>query len=168
MENKGGILNKRIAVVCASNQNRSVEAHALFMNKGFNQVASFGTSSTCKLPGPTIDKPNIYPFGTPYMKIHDELKRQNAELYKANGVLQMLKRNAKVKEFAERWQDSKQTFDLIFTFEDRVFDTVLDDLANREQETHEPVYIFNINTKDSHEEATIAASQALALIQLVL
>jgi len=79
----------------------------------------------------------------------------------------MLKRNARVKDSPERWQECNKQFDLVFTFEDRVFDTVLEDMASREQQTHEPVYVFNLNTKDSHEEATIAASQALILIQLL-
>jgi RNA polymerase II subunit A C-terminal domain phosphatase SSU72 len=73
--------SKRIAVVCASNQNRSVEAHALFLSKGFKNTFSYGTSSKCKLPGPSIDKPNIYPFGTPYRRIYEELRNQNPELY---------------------------------------------------------------------------------------
>jgi RNA polymerase II subunit A C-terminal domain phosphatase SSU72 len=70
-----------VALVCASNQNRSVEAHALLLNKGYKKVHSYGTSQQCKLPGPSIDKPNIYNFGTPYKRIYDELRRQNAELY---------------------------------------------------------------------------------------
>lgn len=104
----------RIATVCASNQNRSVEAHALLLSKGYKMVRSYGTSATCKLPGPSIDKPNIYPFGTPYRKIYEDLKKQNPELYRANGLLQMLERNSKVKEAPERWQDEKQEkFDFV-------------------------------------------------------
>lgn len=71
---------RKIALVCASNQNRSVETHALLLSKGYKNVFSFGTSGTTKLPGPSIDKPNIYPFGTPYRKIYDDLKRQNPDL----------------------------------------------------------------------------------------
>mmetsp|Transcript_16864 Transcript_16864/g.23468 ORF Transcript_16864/g.23468 Transcript_16864/m.23468 type:complete len:96 (-) Transcript_16864:2926-3213(-) len=66
--------DKTVALVCASNQNRSVEAHALLLSKGFRKLRSFGTSHNCKLPGPSIDKPNIYPFGTPYKKF---LKNSN-------------------------------------------------------------------------------------------
>jgi RNA polymerase II subunit A C-terminal domain phosphatase SSU72 len=71
---------RRIALCCASNQNRSVAAHALFVDKGFKHVSSFGTGSSCKLPGPSLDKPNVYPFGTPYRRIHDELHKQNPDL----------------------------------------------------------------------------------------
>ncbi len=129
--------NAVIALICASNQNRSVEAHATLLNKGYKHVFSYGTSNQCKLPGPSIDKPNVYNFGTPYKKIYEDLKRQNPELYafitvqltlryKSNGLLNMLERNMRVKEAPERWQEESKHFDIIVTFEDRVFDTVVE------------------------------------------
>ena len=39
-----------IAVVCASNQNRSMNAHSLLKESGY-KVESYGTSSHVKLPG---------------------------------------------------------------------------------------------------------------------
>eukprot|EP01117_Protostelium_nocturnum_P019389 TRINITY_DN8398_c1_g1_i2.p1 TRINITY_DN8398_c1_g1~~TRINITY_DN8398_c1_g1_i2.p1 ORF type:complete len:189 (-),score=60.01 TRINITY_DN8398_c1_g1_i2:78-644(-) len=160
--------NNRIALICASNQNRSMEAHYFLMNKGIPNVRSFGTGRTCKLPGPSQDKPNIYPFGTSYQKIFEELKTQNVDLYKSNGVLKMLERNAKVKDAPERWQDEKkQHFDVIITFEDRVFDAVCEDLRTREKEGFQMVHVFNINTKDNHEEATVGANQAYQLITML-
>lgn len=36
----------------------------------------------------------------------------------------MLDRNARVKEAPERWQEEKGRFDIVITFEDRVFDIV--------------------------------------------
>jgi RNA polymerase II subunit A C-terminal domain phosphatase SSU72 len=102
-----------VALVCASNQNRSVEAHAALLNKGYKNIFSYGTSDKCKLPGPSIDKPNIYNFGTPYKKIYDDLRRQNPDLYKANGLLSMLERNIRVKEAPERWQEEKKHFDIV-------------------------------------------------------
>lgn len=34
-------LEKKIALVCASNQNRSVEAHALFLSKGLKKKRNY-------------------------------------------------------------------------------------------------------------------------------
>jgi len=163
------ISDRTVALVCASNQNRSVEAHALLLNKGFKKVRSFGTSHTCKLPGPSVDKPNIYPFGTSYKQIYEELKQQNPELYKANGVLNMLERNMRVKHAPERWQEEKDvSFDLVITFEERVYDIVNEDIMNRDHENKRGVvHVFNLPTRDNHEEAAIAAAHALQLVQLL-
>eukprot|EP01114_Cavostelium_apophysatum_P023849 TRINITY_DN9116_c0_g1_i1.p1 TRINITY_DN9116_c0_g1~~TRINITY_DN9116_c0_g1_i1.p1 ORF type:complete len:196 (-),score=24.34 TRINITY_DN9116_c0_g1_i1:15-602(-) len=157
-----------VALVCASNQNRSVEAHAMLLSKGYKNVWSFGTSNACRLPGPSIDKPNVYPFGTPYKHIYEDLKKQNPELYKSNGLLPMLQRNMKVKPAPERFQDEKRHFDVIITFEDRVFDSVVEDLSNRESDTcGGTVHVFNISTKDNHDEALVGASQALQLVHML-
>lgn len=69
-----------LAVVCASNQNRSMSAHYLLSKKYGMTVSSFGTGSSVKLPGKTRDTPNIYDFGTPYQRMFDDLKQQDEEL----------------------------------------------------------------------------------------
>ena len=69
----------RFAVVCSSNQNRSMEAHNALQKRGF-QVRSFGSGNCVKLPGPTIDKPNIYDFGTPYEQMYQELLNKDKSL----------------------------------------------------------------------------------------
>ena len=62
----------RIAVICSSNMNRSMEAHAYLSKKGFN-VKSFGTGDKVKLPGNAPDRPNIYDFDCSYEEIYNDL-----------------------------------------------------------------------------------------------
>jgi len=153
--------------VCASNQNRSVEAHALLKKKGYN-VNSYGTSNLCKLPGPSQEKPNIYAFGTPYKSMYESLKVQNYDLYKQNGILNMLERNMNVKPAPERWQDTSKHFEIVITFDSRVYDIVVEDLQQRESSgSLSPVYVVNLPVKDTHEEATVGAVHALQLVKMV-
>ena len=44
--------------------------------------------------------------------------------YTQNGLLQMLERNRKIKLYPERFQESEEKFDLIFTCEERCYDIV--------------------------------------------
>ncbi|XP_050378601.1 uncharacterized protein LOC126795916 [Argentina anserina] len=156
----------RYAMVCSSNQNRSMEAHALLKRQGFD-VSSYGTGSHVKLPGPSLREPNVYDFGTPYKQMLDELRRKDPELYKRNGILPMLKRNAAVKLAPQRWQDNAAdgSFDVVFTFEEKVFDMVLEDLHNRDHVLKKCVLIINLEVKDNHEEAAVGARLALELCQ---
>ena len=114
----------RVAVVCSSNMNRSMEAHARLANKGYN-VLSFGTGDKIKLPGPSASQPNVYEFGTLYSEIWADLAAKDEAMYKQTGILHMLDRNRTIKPAPERLQDSERQFDLILTAEERVFDQVL-------------------------------------------
>ncbi|OQR75538.1 RNA polymerase II subunit A C-terminal domain phosphatase SSU72-like, partial [Tropilaelaps mercedesae] len=122
--------NIRFAVVCSSNQNRSMETHLFLSKRGF-KVRSFGTGDKVKLPGNAPDKPNVYDFGTPYETMYQDLMRKDKNLYTNNGILSMLDRNKRIKRAPEKFQQSGDIFDVIFTVEERVYDQVVEGGCSR-------------------------------------
>jgi len=155
----------RIAVVCSSNMNRSMEAHARLKKKGFN-VRSFGTGDKIKLPGPAMNQPNVYEFGTSYDEIHQDLTKKDKSMYKQNGILHMLDRNRMIKARPERLQDCPDKFEVIITAEERVYDQVLDHFSNHGSKEDVMVHLVNIDIQDTQEEATIGAFLFHELSQL--
>ncbi|KAI9187728.1 RNA polymerase II subunit A C-terminal domain phosphatase [Blastocladiella emersonii ATCC 22665] len=161
----------RYAVVCASNMNRSMHAHLMLQELGF-RVASFGTGSAVRLPGPSIDKPNVYEFGTAYETIHSDLRSRDAALYTTNGLLAMLDRNKRIKRAPQRWQDrgaaaaGADAFDVVLTCEERVFDAVVDD-AQRvlPKGAVRPVHVVNLEIRDTAADAAVGAAAIAALVR---
>ena len=94
-----------VRLPCASNLASSAAATP----KGFMslQVESFGVGNHVKLPGPSASQPNIYPFGTPYQDIFNDLTAKSTEIYTQNGLLPMMQRNMGIKRAPERWHDDK-------------------------------------------------------------
>ncbi|ELR55574.1 hypothetical protein M91_15723, partial [Bos mutus] len=168
----------RLAVVCSSNQNRSMEAHNILSKRGFS-ILSFGTGTNMKLPGPARDRPNVYDFRAMYDDVYKDLLRKDKELYMQNGVLRMLERNmekemathsihgSQIKPRPERFQECKDLFDLILTCEERVYDQVVEDMNSGEQETCQPVHVINVNILDTNKEATLGAFLICDLCQCV-
>eukprot|EP00037_Helgoeca_nana_P029799 m.361518 g.361518 ORF g.361518 m.361518 type:complete len:227 (-) comp28051_c0_seq7:772-1452(-) len=157
----------RVAVVCSSNQNRSMEAHRFLMRKGFH-VDSFGSGQHVKIPGPTAEEPNVYDFGKEsYEEIYQDLVTKDKDKYTANGMLEMVDRNRKIKTAPERFQTTEKKFDVVICCEARVFDQVTQGLEEREQDTFEPVHVCNLEIKDNHESATLGALHIVSLCEMV-
>lgn len=176
----------KFCTVCASNNNRSMEAHLrLSMSDKHYPTISFGTGSCVRLPGPSISQPQVYPFNTTsYTHMHDELQAQDARLYKNNGILNMLDRNRHIKLGPERFHDwvvgkprldalsrgdkgshgaEGGVVDVIFTCEERCWDAVVENLLDRGAPLNRPVHVFNVDIRDNHEEALVGGRAILEL-----
>jgi RNA polymerase II subunit A C-terminal domain phosphatase SSU72 len=156
----------RISCVCASNMNRSMEAHGALALRGY-AVKSYGTGSHVRLPGLSADRPAVFDFGVPYETMSDELRRTNVQAYTQNGVLGMLDRNAKIKHAPESWAlVAKERFDLIICFEARVFEAVVEDFVSlRSPTVFQPAFIINLEVLDTHAAAAVGAEVAVDLVE---
>uniref|UniRef100_A0A023F9B0 RNA polymerase II subunit A C-terminal domain phosphatase SSU72 n=3 Tax=Triatominae TaxID=70999 RepID=A0A023F9B0_TRIIF len=155
-----------VAVVCSSNMNRSMEAHAFLSKKGF-RVKSFGTGDKVKLPGMAADRPNVYDFSCTYDEIYQDLQSKDKSFYTQNGLLHMLDRNRRIKTRPERFQSSTEKFDVVVTCEERVYDQVVEYFESRTPVDSATVHVINIDIQDNHEEATIGAFIICELITMM-
>lgn len=176
----------KFCTVCASNNNRSMEAHLRLSSAPTAfPVISFGTGSLVRLPGPSITQPNVYSFNsTSYNQMYEELQTKDERLYRNNGILNMLDRNRHLKWGPERFQDwvpgmprtehlskgdkgalgtEAGVVDIIITCEERCWDAVVDDLMNKGNSLNRPVHVFNVDIKDNHEEALLGGKAILDL-----
>ncbi|XP_044750837.1 RNA polymerase II subunit A C-terminal domain phosphatase SSU72 [Coccinella septempunctata] len=150
------ISDLRIAVICSSNMNRSMEAHAFLAKKGFD-IKSYGTGDKVKIPGSAADRPNVYDFGTSYEDIYQDLLLKDKSLYTQNGLLHTLDRNRRIKSHPEKFQETKEKFDILITCEERVYDQVLEYMESQTPTDNSIVHVINIDIQDNLEEATIGA-----------
>ncbi|KAF7988187.1 hypothetical protein HCN44_007681 [Aphidius gifuensis] len=155
-----------VAVICSSNMNRSMEAHAFLSKKGYN-VKSYGTGDKVKLPGSGPDRPNVYEFGTTYDEIYNDLLTKDKQLYTQMGLLHMLDRNRRIKPRPERFQLTKEKFELLITCEERVYDQVIECMEARTPVDNQPVHLINIDIQDNHEEATVGSFLICELVDLL-
>jgi RNA polymerase II subunit A C-terminal domain phosphatase SSU72 len=81
----------------------------------------------------------------------------------------MLSRNAKVKSAPERWQDEKvKQFDIVITYEERVFDAVVEDLEERGSKDYANVHLLGLDVRDNHTDAEVGAQETVQLVQALL
>ncbi|MCL4147638.1 UNVERIFIED_CONTAM: hypothetical protein GTU68_021444 [Idotea baltica] len=145
----------------------TTNVHFIFSSKKGFDIKSFGTGDKVKLPGPSPDRPNCYEFGTSYDDIYNDLLNKDKSLYTQNGLLHMLDRNRRIKNEPQKFQDSKEKFDIIVSCEERVYDQILEWLESRIPEDNTIVHVINIDIQDNHEEATIGAFMICELATLV-
>jgi len=75
--------------------------------------------------------------------MYKDLYNKDANLYTENGVLHMLDRNRRIKEKPERFQDSRERFDVIFTVEERIFDQVMEGKKNENKKNKKNFFLFH-------------------------
>ncbi|TMW63466.1 hypothetical protein Poli38472_002407 [Pythium oligandrum] len=159
------------AMICANNVNRSTEAHDHLHAAGL-RVCSFGAGNKVRFPGPSRYEPRIFEFFTPYEVMYKQLKGENEELFRRNGVLSMLERDILTKKCPQKWQDltikELHEIDVVLCFDDRIFEIVLEDLQLRVGHGDwRPLHLLCLDTKDTPEHAKIGGGLALELCQSI-
>ena len=68
----------------------------------------------------------------PHHCVHVSLT-PNLTSYTQNGILHMLDRNRRIKSKPERFQNTDEQFDVIFTVEERIYDSVVEGSVDKIQ-----------------------------------
>ena len=159
-----------------------MEGHLQLAKSGYPAI-SFGTGSLVRLPGPSSEEPNTYKFNSAsYDTMYHELENMDQRLYNSNGMLAILDRNRKVKFGPERWQDWQIGFsrmshekemgsqgveagivDVVIVCEERCWDAGVDDLSMRGSPLNRPVHVFNLDIRDSVDEAIVGGKSIVDL-----
>ena len=71
-----------------------------------------------------------------------------------------------IKAGPQRWQEHTARVDVAVCFEERVFDHVVEDMRDKGG-GGDPLLVINLDVKDSHDEAVLAAPQALKLCRMI-
>lgn len=111
---------------------------------------------------------SVFEFGTAYETIREELISSGyEEWFREKGLLKLLERNINIKDGPERFQDCEDVdkLDVVFCFETRVFDILIENLESRKILHFEPIYAMNLDVTDSADEAVVGAEIALDLCQ---
>eukprot|EP00611_Tribonema_gayanum_P023870 TRINITY_DN510_c0_g1_i4.p1 TRINITY_DN510_c0_g1~~TRINITY_DN510_c0_g1_i4.p1 ORF type:complete len:361 (+),score=77.54 TRINITY_DN510_c0_g1_i4:178-1260(+) len=167
---KAPVSQHRYAMVCSSNVNRSVLGQ-IVLEKMNMAVSSFGVGTDVKLPGRSRGEPAVFPFGTPYIEMHDILWAADKQLYTRNGVLRLLARDACTKRHPERWQDlpsaAVAAFDVVICFENRIFDICVQDLQDRDALDFKPISLISVPVKDTPQDAEEAMEDVTSLCEML-
>eukprot|EP00667_Euglena_gracilis_P023229 EG_transcript_26159 len=162
-----------VNVVCQSNVNRSMAAHQRLLQCEGITVVSSGVGEKVKVPGPALDKPNVFDFGGPtYEQMESDFRRADERLYTHNNLISMMARNKTVKPCPERFADvwAAVPCHVVFSFEERVFDYIVEWIQI--SESHPPplerTHVFNLNVRDNKDEADRGADLCVQFIQLLL
>lgn len=156
-------------MICSSNINRSLEAHTVLANAGFD-CESYGVGKQLRLPGPG-GTARRFDFGTPYIDIAQVLKEEAESHYNRVGVLDLARRAAGTKLAPQRWQDALTetlcALDIVIVFETKLFETVVLDVQSRTPEQFLPLHLVCMDTRDSPKDAVEKGKEVLALCKQI-
>lgn len=79
----------------------------------------------------------------------------------------MLDRNRRIKKCPERFQETKEQFDIIVTVEERVYDLVVLHMESMDSVDNRPVHVLNVDVVDNAEDALMGAFLITDMINLV-